>query len=138
MGDIAGTPRNGTEDDPVRARLIALAKDWADAIVSNDAVRISGFMSDEWVIVSASGVSTKAHFLSLVESGKLSHSAMSGVGPPRIRVYGDTAVLTGRVTNTAHYLGERFDADEWATDVFVRGNGRWVCVLSHTTGVAPD
>jgi hypothetical protein len=30
----------------------------------------------------------------------------------------------------------RFDADEWVTDVFVRSEGRWVCVLSQITAVA--
>jgi hypothetical protein len=63
---------------------------------------------------------------------------MTSVSQPRIRVYGDTAVSTGRVTNTAHYKGQRFDADEWTTDVFVNRNGRWLCVLSHITAAAPD
>ncbi|MFD2796592.1 nuclear transport factor 2 family protein [Promicromonospora vindobonensis] len=138
MSDIAGTPQGSSEGDPVHTRLIALAKDWADAIVSNDATRVRGFMADEWVIVSESGVSAKEQFLSLVESGELTHSAMTSVGQPRIRVYGDTAVFTGRVTNTAHYLGQRFDADEWTTDVFVNRNGRWLCVLSHITPAATD
>lgn len=138
MGDITDTPLKGPEGDPVHARLIALAKDWADAIVSNDATRIGGFMADDWVIVSESGVSAKERFLSLVESGELTHSAMTGVSRPRIRVYGETAVLTARVTNTAHYMGQRFDADEWTTDVFVNRNGRWLCVLSHITAAAPD
>jgi hypothetical protein len=52
---------------------------------------------------------------------------------PRVRVYGDTALITGRVTNTAHFRGERYDADEWTTDVFVKRDGRWLCVLSHVT-----
>lgn len=138
MGDITDTPLKGPEGDPVHARLITLAKDWADAIVSNDATRIGGFMADDWVIVSESGVSAKEQFLSLVESGELTHSAMTGVSRPRIRVYGETAVLTARVTNTAHYMGQRFDADEWTTDVFVNRNGRWLCVLSHITAAAPD
>lgn len=138
MGDITDTPLKGPEGDPVHARLIALAKDWADAIVSNDATRIGGFMADDWVIVSESGVSAKEQFLSLIESGELTHSAMTGVSRPRIRVYGETAVLTARVTNTAHYMGQRFDADEWTTDVFVNRNGRWLCVLSHITAAAPD
>lgn len=90
-------------------------------------------MAPEWVIVSASGVTPREHFLSLVAAGELTHSAMELVGDARVRVYGDTAVFTGRVTNTAHHLGRRFDADEWTTDVFARREGRWVCVLSHIT-----
>ncbi|WP_405652752.1 hypothetical protein [Streptomyces sp. NBC_00019] len=44
MGDIAGTPWKGPEGDPVHTRLITLAKDWAEAVVSNDATRIGGFI----------------------------------------------------------------------------------------------
>lgn len=54
---------------------------------------------------------------------------MDRVGEARIRLYGDTAVLTVRATNTAHYEGRRFDADEWTTEVFVRRNGQWLCVF---------
>jgi hypothetical protein len=54
-----------------------------------------------------------------------------------VRVYEDTAVLTARVTNTAHHAGQRYDADEWTTDVFVRREGRWRCVLSQITAAAP-
>jgi hypothetical protein len=62
---------------------------------------------------------------------------MDRVGPPRVRLLGDVAVLVARVTNTAHHRGETFEADEWTTDVFARRQGRWVCVASHITAVAP-
>jgi ketosteroid isomerase-like protein len=118
--------------------LVDLSKDWAAAIVANDAARIAGFMADEWVIVSESGIDPKERFLSLIESGVLTHSAMDLRTRPRVRVYGDTAVVTGRVTNTAHYQGERHEADEWTTDVFVKRRDRWLCVLSHITSAAPE
>jgi ketosteroid isomerase-like protein len=129
------TPPQGA-DGAVHAQLVAVAEDWAAAIVSNDAARIASFMAEEWVIVSESGVSSKEQFLSVVASGELTHSAMKLVGEARIRAYGEVAVVTGRVTNTAHHLGRRVDADEWTTDVFVKRDGRWLCVLSHITAAA--
>jgi len=124
--------------DPVHADLVAVAQSWAAAIVSNDAGSIAAFMADEWVIVSESGVSPREQFLALVASGELTHSAMDLVSDARIRSYGDTALLTARMTNTAHHRGHRFDADEWTTDVFVRRDGRWQCVLTHITpGTSP-
>ncbi|MCL8014682.1 nuclear transport factor 2 family protein [Streptomyces sp. AS02] len=135
MSDDASAPPEAGDAD----RIAALAHDWAAAMVSNDPARIADFMADDWVIVSESGISTKARFLAYVESGDLTHSAFRLVGEPRVQVYGDSAVVTVRVTNTAHYKGERFDADEWTTDVFVRGDGGWRCVLSHITAAArPD
>ncbi|MEU6042997.1 nuclear transport factor 2 family protein [Streptomyces fimicarius] len=125
-----GTP------DADHARLAAIVDAWAAAIVANDAARIADFTADEWVIVSESGITDREAFLGHVRSGDLTHSAMRAVTPPRIRVHGDTATITARITNTAHYAGRRFDADEWTTDVFVRRNGRWRCVLSHITPAA--
>lgn len=115
--------------------LLALASEWAEAMVSNDAARIGSFMSDDWVIVSDRGISTKEHFLSFVESGALTHTTFDMVGDARVKVYGDTAVLTARVTNTAFFNGQRFEADEFTTDMFYRNDRRWLCVHSHVTPV---
>ncbi|MFD9846376.1 nuclear transport factor 2 family protein [Streptomyces parvus] len=127
--------RGGSDAD--HARLTAIVDDWAAAIVANDAARIADFMADEWVIVSESGITEREAFLDHVRSGDLTHSAMEAVTPPRVRVHGETALVTARITNTAHYGGQRFDADEWTTDVFVRRDGHWRCVLSHITPAAP-
>ncbi|CAA9235527.1 MAG: hypothetical protein AVDCRST_MAG54-1241 [uncultured Actinomycetospora sp.] len=116
--------------------LVALADAWSEAIVSDDADRIGAFMADDWVIVSWSGVTGREDFLSYVRSGALGNTRMEGVGERRVRVYGDTAVLTVRVVSTAQYGGEDIDADEWTTDVFVRREGRWLCALTHITPVS--
>lgn len=113
--------------------LNELGAKWAEAMVANDADRIGGFMADEWVIVSERGVSGKEHFLSFVRSGQLTHSRFEMIGDARIKIYGDTAVLTGRVVNTAQFGGQEFEADEWTTDVFIKRGGQWLCVLSHIT-----
>lgn len=119
--------------DHPRATLIALAEEWALAIVANDADRIATFMTEDWVIVSETGISPRKEFLSAVRSGNLTHSAMDIVSEPRVQMHAETALVTMRATNTAHSLGKRFDADEWTTDVFVRRDGRWLCALSHIT-----
>ncbi|EQD85200.1 uncharacterized protein DUF4440 [Saccharopolyspora erythraea NRRL 2338] len=135
---MTSPPSPHASDDAVANEVVAVADDWAVAIVSNDAARIGAFMAEDWVVVSESGVSSKADFLALVDSGDLRHSAMSRVGAASVRVHGATAVYAARVTSTAHYRGRRFDADEWTTDVFVRHEGRWLCVHSHITPAAQD
>ncbi|WP_336083012.1 nuclear transport factor 2 family protein [Nocardia sp. SSK8] len=118
--------------------LLAVLDDWQSAIVANDADAIGSFMTDDWIIVSETGIATAERFLDLVRSGALTHSAMRRVGAPRIRYHGNTALLTTRVTNTAHYQGTRFDADEWTSDVFIHVNGHWRCALTHLTTRKPD
>lgn len=122
-------------DVDITDELIGLASEWAEAMVSNDAGRIGSFMADEWVIVSDRGISGKEHFLEFVRSGALTHSSFEMIGDARIKIYGDTAVFTARVINTASFGGQHFDADEWSTDVFVKRDGKWLCVLSHITSV---
>ncbi len=113
--------------------LLKIGADWAAAMVANDADLIGSYMADDWVIVSERGISTREEFLSFVRSGQLTHSMFEMVGDARIKEYGETAVLSARIVNTAHFGGQQFDADEWTTDVFVRRNGGWLCVLSHIT-----
>ena len=119
----------------IKQELIGFGAQWAEAIVANDSERIGSFMADDWVIVSDRGIATKQQFLSFVESGALTHSSFEMATDARVEQYGDTAVMTIRVTNTAHFGGQQFDADEWTSDVFVKRDGKWLCVLSHITPV---
>ena len=113
--------------------VLQIASDWAAAMVANDADRIGSLMRDEWVMVSERGISTKERFLEFVRSGQLTHSRFEMIGDAQIKIYGDTAVVTGRIVNTAHFGGQQFDADEWTSDVFVKREGQWLCVHSHIT-----
>jgi ketosteroid isomerase-like protein len=128
-----GGPAAGVAD------LVALEEAWARAIVANDADLVGSFMTEDWVMVSASGTTSREEFLSAVRSGDLVHSAFDIVAGPRVRTYADTAVVIMRATNTASFQGRRVDADEWTTDVFVRRADRWLCAASHITeAAAPD
>ena len=108
---------------------------WSKAIVANDAEAIGSFMSNDWIMVSNLGICDKPKFLSFVESGDLTHSAMDLAELARIEVYDDTAVSASRVTNTAHYRGQTFEQNEWTSDVFRKIDGEWKCVLTHITPV---
>lgn len=119
---------NATEQE-----ILDFAERWAQAIVTNDAAAIGEFMSEDWIIVGENGATGKADFLSWISSGDLTHEAMDLVGEARIKIYGDTAVLTARVTNNGHYKNQPFAADEWTTDVFRKSESGWSCVLSHIT-----
>jgi hypothetical protein len=92
-------------------------------------------MADDWIMVSNMGVSTKEHFLGFVASGQLTHDSMELAELATIKVYGDTVIFAGRVTNTAHFGGQTFNANEWTSDVFVRMAGTWKCVMTHITPV---
>ena len=125
-------------ESETQKEILDLSEAWAKAIVANDADAIGEFMAGEWIMVSERGISTKEHFLSFVRSGQLTHSAMEMVEFGAFQLHGETAVLAARVTNTAHFGGRTFDANEWTSDVFVKRDGKWVCVLTHITPVQTD
>jgi ketosteroid isomerase-like protein len=118
-------------------RLADLFAEWSAAIVSNDRDSIGSFMADEWIIISPTGTTTRQQFLNAVSTGAVTHESFS-FEPEQIRTYGDTAIASGRVRNNGMFKGAPFDSDEWASDVFVKQDGRWLCVLSHITPVSSE
>src|SRR5215471_13129805 len=119
-------------------KLLELEKGFQNAIVANDADAIEGFVTHDWIIVNADGIIIeKERFLAVVKSGTLTHSAMT-LDEPRVRIYGDTAVVTGRATSTGQFMGAEFTTLERATDVFVKTDGQWRCVLTQLTKIAED
>ena len=117
-----------------RKELETFSAAWEQAMVANSAEAIGHFMADDWVIVSETGVTKRADFLAVIASGDLTHEAFTG-DVISVRHYGDTAIVMARVKNNGAYKGQPFSADEWTTDVFVKGDGQWRCVHSHITAV---
>ena len=122
--------------DVLATELAGVEEDFNRAMVSNDVLRISACVADDWVLVTPeSGVVPGSRILHVIETGELSHDTMTkDVG--RVKVYGDVAVVTARGRNTGHFKGQRISADEWVTDVYRKVDGRWLCVLTHLTPVA--
>ena len=113
--------------------ILDISEKWAKAMIANDADEIGSFMAESWQMVSKHGVSRKQQFLQFVASGDLSHSAMDLKELSSVKIINDTAILVARVTNTAHYKGQTFEADEWTTDIFMKAGDDWKCVLTHIT-----
>ena len=115
----------------VEDELLRVAREWDQAMIANDADAIGSFMADEWVIVGSDGsVGAKDRFLDLVRSGLLTHDVMT-TEDATIRVYGETAVLIARGVSGGKYDGQPFREVERASNVFVKKDGQWRCVLTH-------
>jgi ketosteroid isomerase-like protein len=117
--------------DRTEEELIALSNDWDLAMVQNDAYAIGRYMADDWTIVGPDGsMSDKATFLGLVKSGALTHDVMESEDF-RIRNYGSTAVVLARGVSGGRYNGQAFREVEQSSNVFVKQQGQWKCVLTH-------
>ena len=113
--------------------LLKWEKDFAHAVVSNNADAIGKFLADDWVIVDPNGeIIDKARFLGVIRSAQLSHELMESEDV-KVRSYGNSAVLTALTRTKAKFNGQEFTTQERATDVFVKRDGLWQCVFSQLT-----
>ena len=117
----------------MQEELLKLENDFARAVTNNDAGAVDGFLADDWIIVDPDGgIIDKARFLGVIKSGALSHEMMESADL-RVRLYGNTAVVTGLTTTKGKFMGQDFTSCERATDIFVKQNDRWQCVFTQLT-----
>jgi ketosteroid isomerase-like protein len=114
--------------------LTKVEAEFANAIVKNSPEEIRQFVSDDWIIINADGgIIDGQRFLDVIKSGTLTHETMES-DDKRVRVYGDSAVVSAITRSKGKFMGQEFTTHERSTDVFVRRDGQWRCVLTQLTG----
>jgi len=114
--------------------LLKVEEEFAVAIVKNDLESIGRLVTDDWIIIDPNGETVdRTRFFEVIKSGALTHDMMESEDF-RVRVYGDSAVVTGVTRTKGKFMGQEFSTQERATDVFVKRQGQWQCVLTHLTG----
>ncbi|APV48723.1 hypothetical protein BWI17_02910 [Betaproteobacteria bacterium GR16-43] len=122
----AMTPVNDAASD---ARTIALltrqADDWDQAIVRKDRAAIESNMAEDFRQIDGAGnVETKKSFVDDLVSPQLTIDPYK-VEEFDVRLYGDTALLSGRTRMTGKYDGKPFASHYRYIDIYVKRDGRW-------------
>jgi len=113
--------------------LLKVERGFVDAIAKNDLDAIERFVTDDWIIINADGgIIDRERFLEVIKSGTLTHEMMESEDM-RVRVYGDSAVVSALTRSKGKFMGQEFTTHERSTDVFVRRDGQWRCVLTQLT-----
>jgi ketosteroid isomerase-like protein len=113
--------------------LLKVEKGFVDAIAKNDLEAIERFVTDDWIIINADGgIIDRERFLEVIKSGTLTHEMME-CDDMRVRVYRDSAVVSALTRSKGKFMGQEFTTHERSTDVFVRRDGQWRCVLTQLT-----
>ena len=125
----------GAYAGPKEDEMLKVEEAWSRAIATNDVRGMDAHTADDWVIVDTNGsVSKKAGFMAAVINGDLVHDGLT-LDPDTVRVYGDTAIVSGIARSSGTYKGQRFSTHERSTDLFVRQDGRWRCVFTQLTAI---
>jgi hypothetical protein len=108
--------------------LVKIEKEWANANVTQNVATLNTILSDDLIFTTYDGkVLDKAAVLKSVKDEKIESDDLSEIV---IRIYGTTAVITGRSTvkfrvqDTLTTQGFRW------TDTFVKTGNVWKCVAS--------
>lgn len=108
------------------------------AMASHDVATVDRMLLDDFVLITSGGrVHTKRDILSEVGSPGVRFEANAS-REIRVRVRGDTAVLTGVLYQKGVQDGKPFDATVRYTDTWVRDGGEWRQLSGHASRYAPQ
>ncbi len=127
--DTRATSGNAKVEQEIRR----LEREWFDSYVRGDRAAFDRIVADEVVITYGNGsVGNKSQAIAEIKAPADSSYSLTG-DDIQVRVYGDTAVVTGRVTEKGTFNGRNLNSQSRYTDVWVRRNGRWQVVAAQNT-----
>lgn len=122
-------PRGSATDAAAVMAALALQADrWDKAIVRKDRAAIEANMADDFRQIDGAGnVETRTSFVDGLVSPDLQIDPYT-VQDFDIRLYGDVALLSGRIRMTGHAEGKPFSSHFRYIDIYVRRGGAWKIV----------
>ena len=129
--------RAGTADD--EKAVAALDTQYQAAVAKNDAAVMDRILADDFVLVTGRGkVFTKADLLADARSGKTVYERQDEeAGSQKVRVWGDTAVVTALLWIKGMREGKAMDYKLWFSDTYVRTKAGWRYVFGQASIALP-
>jgi ketosteroid isomerase-like protein len=119
---------------PDEALLRQLENDWADAAKRHDTAWMEHHYAEGYTWTSPEGtVNDRAK--DIAEAKDVTFDSFNN-SDMQVRVYGDTAVVTGISTIKGKYKAEDISGTYRFTDTFVKRDGEWMVAASQVTRVA--
>jgi ketosteroid isomerase-like protein len=115
--------------------LMQMERDGNEATAKKDGATLGKFLADDWVYQGPGGTQTKAETLAALESEDQKFDSIT-LGEMKVRVFGNTAVVTGSEDEKSSYQGKETSEHYLWTDVFVKRQGHWLLVASQATATA--
>jgi ketosteroid isomerase-like protein len=118
--------------------LRQIEREWEDANKNKDKAWFERTYADEYTAINAVGKmfnKTEDIADTLSNTNTVTSAELSDV---KVRVYGDTAVVTGRLHRIGKDKNGNFDRNFMFTDTFVKRDGRWQIIATQATFVAPE
>ena len=119
----------------LEAEFLRLEKDWAAALTRKDIATLDKLIAAEWKQVQPSGnIQTKAEMLKGVKASKQGADVAEITGV-EVMDFGNMVQVIGRVVERSKVAGLEREGEYVFADLFIKRDGRWQAVYSHTTKV---
>ena len=115
------------------SEILDLERARNDAILHGDAAALDRMTSDDYTYITLRGeLRTKADIVKGFASGAFKYDARQ-ISDLKVRVYGDTAVVTGKASQKGSENQKDYSGAYRFTRVYVREHGRWKTVALQAT-----
>lgn len=109
----------------------------ADAVTRNDFPALERILGDDLIYSHSNGrAETKAQFIGVLKSGEMKYESVQ-VRDVFVRLYGNTALVTGSPIMKTNYRGQASTADLKVLRVYMKRGGVWKLVAHQSARVAP-
>lgn len=109
---------------------------WNALRLSGDAVALAPLLADDWMLTHSDGrIQHKADYLAELASRRRSNSSVENLGV-RVRQYEHTAIITGISVQSGVTDGQPWSGRFRFTRTWVRRDGQWQMVASHSSRCA--
>ena len=125
FGSATNDLKASSEEDA--KAVVALDTKYQAAVKSNGAATIDQILADDFVLVNGRGkVSSKADLIESARKKEITYERQDEEpGTQKIRVWGDTAVVTALLWIKAVQGGKPIDYKLWFSDTYVRTPAGW-------------
>jgi ketosteroid isomerase-like protein len=135
---LAGSLGGGAPAADDAATIAALDTRYQAAVKANDWAGMDAILADDFALVTGSGKAfTKADLLDAAR-GKTTTYELQEDSAQRVRVWGNTAVVTALLREKGVDGGKAFDKRLWFSDVYVKGPKGWRYVFGQASLALPQ
>lgn len=126
-------------ESEVVSNLMVLAKQYSNAYKARDVAALDRILADDWTLITA-GCGDEVYKPGQLEDLKAGALQVHDIedSDVRVRVYGNSAVITGKRASKVTYKGRDVSDETRFSQFYARGKDGWRCVSTQVTSIRPD
>jgi ketosteroid isomerase-like protein len=129
--------KTAAADADLKDEILKISDQREQALASGDIAALDRIDADDLVYTNWRGVSlTKAEHLADIKARNLSFQSSFKHNDVQVVVHGNTGIVTGLSKTNVVYKGNATSGSRKFVNVFVKENGRWLCVVHFEAPVA--